>query len=80
MYLVVKNVVPIANYNLILMFENGEKRQFDMKPFLGNGIFQELQEVSKFNAVRVCFDTIEWENKADFDPEVLYHQSIKIAE
>ncbi|MEI7423310.1 MAG: DUF2442 domain-containing protein [Prolixibacteraceae bacterium] len=78
MYPAVKNVKPIENYNLILIYENGEKRQFDMKPFLNKGIFKELKEVAKFNTVKVCFDAIEWENKADLDPEVLYEQSICI--
>ncbi|MEI7829739.1 MAG: DUF2442 domain-containing protein [Prolixibacteraceae bacterium] len=78
MYPIVKRVKPIDNYNLILTYENGELRQFDMKPFLNKGIFKELYDVSKFNSVKVSFDTIEWENEADLDPEVLYEQSICI--
>jgi len=78
MYLAVKSVKPISNYNLILTFDNGEKRQFDMNPFLDKGIFQELKDISKFNSVKVSFDTIEWDNEADIDPEVLYKYSIKI--
>lgn len=77
MYLAIKNVQPTSNYQLILTFENGEKRQFDMNPYLGLGIFKELQDVSKFNTVKVCFDTIEWENEADLDPEILYKNSKK---
>ena len=65
MYVAVKEVKPIGNYNLILTFSNGEKRQFDMNTYLDKGIFQEL---SIFNTVRVGFDTIEWENEADLDP------------
>ena len=78
MYLAVKSVKPISNYNLILTFDNGEKRQFDMNPFLDKGIFRELKDISKFNSVKVSFDTIEWDNEADIDPEVLYKYSIKI--
>ena len=80
MYLAVRGVKPINNYNLILTFSNGEKRQFDMNPYLDKGIFQELRDISKFNTVRLSFDTIEWENEADLDPEVLYNDSIKINE
>ena len=29
-----------------------------------------------FRKVRVSFDTIEWENGVDFDPEVLYANSV----
>jgi hypothetical protein len=78
MYLAIISVKPINNYNLILTFENGEKRLFDMNPFLNKGIFRELRDVLKFNSVKVCFDTIEWENQADLDPEILYQSSVKI--
>ncbi len=80
MYLAIKNVKPIDNYNLILTFENGEKRQFDMNPFLDKGIFKELKDVSIFNSVKVSFDTIQWDNEADLDPEILYTHSKKISE
>jgi len=75
MYLSIKEVKPATDYMLILTFENGEKRQFDMKPYLNIGIFSELQDVSMFNTVHVSFDTIEWNNEADFDPEILYKES-----
>lgn len=75
MYLAVKKVQPIDNYRLILTFSNGEKRQFDMNPYLETGIFKELQDVSIFNSVRVSFDSIEWDNDADMDPEILYTES-----
>jgi len=80
MYLAIKSVQPLPNYNLILTFENGEKRQFDVNPFLNQGIFRELKDISKFNQVRVSFDTVEWENEADLDPEILYQQSKKLEE
>ncbi len=76
MYLAVKKVKPEADYLLHLTFENGENRIFDMKPYLDLGIFKELRNTSVFNSVRINFDTIEWENEADFDPEVLYQNSI----
>jgi hypothetical protein len=78
MYLAIKNVQPQDDYLLILTFENGEKRQFDMKPYLNIGIFNELKDLNVFKTVRKSFDTIEWENEADIDPEILYQNSIKI--
>lgn len=80
MYVAVKEVKPIPNYHLILTFSNGEKRLFDMNPYLDKGIFQELRNVATFNTVRLSFDTIEWENEADLDPEVLYKDSVEIKE
>jgi hypothetical protein len=28
--------------------------------------------------VKTSFDTIEWDNEADFDPEILYQKSQKV--
>lgn len=78
MYLSVTEVVPTAEYQLLLTFENGEKRRFDMKPYLQQGVFAELRDLSLFNSVRVSFDSIEWDNEADFDPELLYEKSESI--
>jgi len=78
MYLAIKEVKPQDNYLLHLTFENGEKRLFDMKPFLDFGIFQELKDLRLFKTVRTSFDSIEWDNEADFDPEILYQKSLKI--
>jgi hypothetical protein len=78
MYFAVKEVKPQDNYILILTFENGERRQFDMKPYLDLGIFQELKDLRLFKTVKTSFDSIEWDNEADIDPEILYQESSKI--
>jgi hypothetical protein len=78
MYLAIKDVKPQNDYFLLLTFENGETRKFDMKPYLEFGIFRELRDINLFNSVKTSFDTIEWANEADLDPEMLYQESIKI--
>jgi hypothetical protein len=78
MYLAIKNVIPQDNYLLLLIFENGEKRLFDLKPYLDFGIFRELKDLSLFKTVKTSFDSIEWDNEADLDPELLYQKSSKI--
>ena len=77
MYLAIKDVKPLDNFMLHLTFENGERRKFDMKPYMDTGIFKELKDISVFNSVRINFDTIEWANEADLDPELLYKNSVK---
>ncbi|MGL5912666.1 MAG: DUF2442 domain-containing protein [Bacteroidales bacterium] len=72
---IVKNVQALENYKLLLTFANGERREFNMAPYLNKGVFKVLQDVRIFNTVRVSFDSIEWENGADFDPEFLYKES-----
>ncbi|MEX0967386.1 MAG: DUF2442 domain-containing protein [Bacteroidia bacterium] len=63
-------------YQLLLTFNNGEKRLFDVSPYFNMGIFKEQKDLSLFKTVRVSFDTIQWANEADFDPEILYEKSL----
>ncbi|MFW5758810.1 MAG: DUF2442 domain-containing protein [Bacteroidota bacterium] len=78
MYLSIKEVKTQKDYTLLLRYENGELRQFDMKPYLDLGIFQELKDPTMFNTVKPSFDSIEWANEADLDPEILYKNSTRI--
>jgi hypothetical protein len=75
MYPSVKAVSPSADYQLRLMFDNGEMRVFDVKPYLQAGIFVALHDQTLFNSVCVSFDTVAWANGADLCPEVLYAES-----
>ena len=75
MYLSVKEVKPLSNYNLLLKFDNNEERIFDVKPYLEIGKFQELKDKKLFKSVKICFDSIEWDNQLDLDPELLYQKS-----
>jgi hypothetical protein len=75
MYLGIKGVKALPDYFLHLTFENNEQRIFDMKPYLSKGIFIELKNQSIFQSVTLKFDSIEWSNGADLDPEMLYIES-----
>ena len=75
MYLSVKEVKTLNEYKLVLTFENGEIRLFDMNPYLEKGIFRELKDVSLFKSARISFDTVEWQNETDIDAETLYADS-----
>lgn len=76
MYKSVVKVKPLSDYILLLIFDNNEVREFDVTPYLDLGIFSELRDLSVFNSVKISFDTVEWINGADLDPEVLYEESI----
>ena len=78
MYISIKAVRPLKNYKLLVFFENGKQRVFDVKPYLGKGIFAELKNPALFNSVRISFDTIEWPNGADICPETVYHESVSV--
>ncbi len=78
MYLGVKKVRPLDGYRLQITFENDEEKIFDVSPYLDIGKFSELRDVPLFNSVTVKFDTVEWSNHLDIDPEFLYEKSAKI--
>jgi hypothetical protein len=70
-----KDVKAKSDYTLILTFHNGEIKVFDMKPYLNFGVFKELKDLNLFKKVRMSFDTVEWPNELDLDPEILYNES-----
>ncbi len=80
MYLAIKDVKPLKGYNLLLTFENDEKRVFDVTPYLNIGKFSELRDFTLFKTVIVKFDSIEWDNSLDLDPELLYNKSVTLKE
>jgi hypothetical protein len=78
MYPAVKSVKAIEEYRLILKFDNGQCRMFDVRPLLSVGRFRDLTSPEAFKKVKVVFDTIQWENGLDLDPEYLYERSAAI--
>ncbi len=79
MYLSVIDVKPLEGYKLRLTFANNEQRVFDVSPYLETGKFSELKDVSLFNTVAVKFDSIQWANQLDLDPELLYRNGVAVA-
>ena len=68
----VKSVRPQKNYCLLLIFENGEKRIFDLKPYLNKGVFIRLQNESLFKTARVVSGSVEWRGEIDLSYDTLY--------
>ena len=78
MYLAIKDVKPQSDYKLLLTFENEEVKVFDVSEYLKIGKFSELKDIAMFNSVKVSFDSIEWANHLDLDPELLYNKSVNL--
>ncbi len=70
----VKSARPLAEFRMLIEFEDGTKKEFDLKPFLKGSIFTPLlEDPSLFSQVRIVGGTIAWPNGADIDPDVLYY-------
>jgi len=75
MYPPVREVVSHDDFSLSIVFDNGEKRLLDMRPYPDFGVFKKIHDYEKFKRVRVAFDTIEWDDGVDLDPEFIYAKS-----
>ena len=53
-------VEPRADDTLLLVFENNERRGFDMKPLLGEKPFTKLRDKRLFLMARVALGTVIW--------------------
>jgi len=66
------------DYILELVFENGEKRLFDMKPFLDKRPFVRLLNSPLFFKASVHYGTVTWPGNIDIAPETLWARSIPV--
>ena len=71
----VKSIKARDDYWLELVFENGEQRMFDLKPYLGRGVFARLQNRALFQAARVVAGSVEWPGEVDLSYDTLYLES-----
>ncbi len=72
------NVIAKEDYTLLVEFDNGEKKIFDVKPYLSYKAFEKLKDVKKFNSVKITGLSIGWNNGADICPDELYNNSVSV--
>jgi len=70
------DVTTLADYCLLVTFSNGEKRVFDVKPYLEFKPFNELKTTTIFNTVKTAGLSIEWIHGQDICPDELYYNSV----
>lgn len=71
----VKKAEYLDGYRLRLLFDNHETRIVDLESSLSGYVFQPLKNLDNFRKFTIPFNTIQWENGADFAPEYLYEIS-----
>ena len=67
-----------SDYKLILYFNNGEKRSFDMTPYLQYTVFRRLENKAFFSLAHVDYGTVVWPGEIDIAPETLYNKSVPL--
>lgn len=71
----VVEVVVKDDYVLHLVFENGERRVFDMSPYMEKCPFSRLKDSPLFKLATVDYGTVVWPGEIDIAPETLYYRS-----
>jgi hypothetical protein len=78
MLLDVVKVETEVGHTLVLEFENGERRRFDVKPLLDRRPFERLKSSQLFARARVDYGTVVWPGNIDIAPETLYDRSTPV--
>lgn len=68
----VVNVKPLQDFCLEAEFASGERRWFDMKPYLAYPAFAALTEESLFMKAHVAYGVVAWNDEIDLSPDTLY--------
>ena len=68
----VRHVYPVSDFAVEVVFETGERRLFDMTPYLHRGVFVRLQDRSVFRSARVVAGSVEWPGGIDLSYDTLY--------
>jgi len=67
----VVSVKPLSDYRLEASFANGEKRVFDMRPYLAYPAFAPLAQDALFMRAHVVLGTVAWTDEIDISPDTL---------
>jgi hypothetical protein len=76
MFLEIIQASYINDYKILLKFNDGTEMTVDLENELNGSVFTPLKDKSKFRKFSIVFNTIEWENGANFAPEYLYELAI----
>lgn len=71
-------VKPLDDYRLMIDFNTGERKIFDVKPYFKEPFYAKLQDGNSFNQVFVDDVTVQWANGCDIAPHELYDYSVKV--
>jgi len=75
MLLDVVNVEVLESYILLVTFENGEVRKFDMQKYIDLKPYNRLKGSVQFKRAKVEYGTVVWPGEIDIAPETLYDNS-----
>jgi hypothetical protein len=72
-------VEPQEGHVLLVKFDNGEQRRFDLKPLLDLPVFLPLKADEFFRQVEARDGSVVWPSGADLAHDMLYARSEPVA-
>lgn len=74
------DLTATKDYKLILKYDSGEKKMFDVTPYINGDWYKELLSIDYFLSVKIICNGIgiEWPNGQDISPHELYEESISL--
>ncbi len=75
------SVEPLSKYRLLLHFSTGEKKVFDVTPYLKGSWFGQLKDTSYFTKVQIIAngEGVAWPDGQDIAPHELYELSRSVS-
>ena len=74
----VLDVSPLDEHKVMVAFDTGERKVFDVAPYISGDWFGKLRDTEFFKTVRVAGNTIEWAGGQDIAPHELYDYSVPV--
>jgi len=65
-------------YRLLLCFDNGEERCFNVEPLLTRKCYQSLKNKALFATAAPLYGVVTWADGTDIDPDWLYEDSVAL--
>lgn len=70
-----KNVSATDDYKIIIEFDSGERKIFDVTPYITGEWYKELADMNYFKSVFANGFTVEWPHGQDLCPDEIYYNS-----
>ena len=75
----INSISAESNFQLLITFEGGIEKQFDLKPYFQYPVFSALRDEKIFKTVVNKNYFIEWENQeVDLSADTLWHEGRSI--
>lgn len=69
------HVQPLEDYRLLITFQNGERKIFDVRPLLSQPLYAPLRDQGLFAKAQADGMCIFWNEDIDLCPDMAYRDS-----